>query len=250
MPEKKFKAIYGTKDILPAEYPQWEKVVSTVSRLASEANYGFIQPPIFEATELFNRGIGETTDIVTKEMYTFTDQGDRSLTLRPEGTASVVRAYVGIGRDQLPVPSVTGKQATLEVKQRTGTLVGRAIASVANLLDLPIAPGELPGSGPPDAHVDADRVVLQGVKDDVVLAPILRLLHPQLGERQCPATGWRLDLGLAGKLGGLHTNRDVIAPEWRDLYLPHESGIALEFAGGGDVRLQVVARVHPVRPGI
>jgi histidyl-tRNA synthetase len=94
MSEKKFKAIYGTRDILPADYPLWQKVITTVAQLAGEANYGFIQPPIFEATELFARGIGETTDIVTKEMYTFKDQGERSLTLRPEGTASVVRAYL------------------------------------------------------------------------------------------------------------------------------------------------------------
>jgi histidyl-tRNA synthetase len=94
MSDKKLKAIYGTRDILPADYTQWRKVISTVAKLAEEANYGFIQPPIFEATELFARGIGETTDIVTKEMYTFNDQGDRSLTLRPEGTASVVRAYL------------------------------------------------------------------------------------------------------------------------------------------------------------
>ncbi len=63
-------------------------------RLASGANYCFIHPPIFEATELFSRGIGETTDIVSKEMYTFKDQGDRSLTFVPKGTASVVRAYI------------------------------------------------------------------------------------------------------------------------------------------------------------
>jgi len=94
MSDKKFKAIYGTRDILPADYPLWQKVITTVAQLTAGANYGFIQPPIFEATELFARGIGETTDIVTKEMYTFKDQGERSLTLRPEGTASVVRAYL------------------------------------------------------------------------------------------------------------------------------------------------------------
>ncbi len=94
MSEKKLKAIYGTRDILPSDYPLWEKVIAAVWRLCKTANYGFIQTPTFEATELFARGIGETTDIVTKEMYTFRDQGDRSLTLRPEGTASVVRAYL------------------------------------------------------------------------------------------------------------------------------------------------------------
>lgn len=94
MSEKKIKAIYGTRDILPDEAPIWQHVMTTVASLASNYNYRMIHPPIFEATELFARGIGETTDIVSKEMYTFTDQGDRSLTLRPEATASVVRAYL------------------------------------------------------------------------------------------------------------------------------------------------------------
>ncbi len=90
----KIKAIYGTRDILPAEADTWRKIVTTVAKIADEYNYSFISTPIFEATELFSRGIGETSDVVTKEMYTFKDQGDRSLTLRPEGTASVVRSYI------------------------------------------------------------------------------------------------------------------------------------------------------------
>lgn len=94
MSDKKIKAIYGTRDILPDESEIWIRIVKTVNRIASEYNYKFISPPIFEATELFARGIGETSDIVTKEMYTFKDRGDRSLTLRPEGTASVIRAYI------------------------------------------------------------------------------------------------------------------------------------------------------------
>lgn len=94
MSDKLLKAIYGTRDILPDEAPVWSHILSTVARLAADYNYGFIQTPVFEATELFARGIGETTDIVSKEMYTFKDHGNRSLTLRPEGTASVIRAYL------------------------------------------------------------------------------------------------------------------------------------------------------------
>ncbi len=94
MSEKKIKAIYGTRDILPDESEIWIRIVKTVNCLASKYNYKFINSPIFEATELFARGIGETSDIVTKEMYTFKDRGDRSLTLRPEGTASVIRSYI------------------------------------------------------------------------------------------------------------------------------------------------------------
>ncbi len=94
MSGEKIKAIYGTKDILPDEAVIWQRILSVVSRMASNYNYGFINPPIFEATELFTRGIGESSDVVSKEMYTFRDKGDRSLTLRPEGTASVVRSYI------------------------------------------------------------------------------------------------------------------------------------------------------------
>lgn len=94
MSDKKIKAIYGTRDILPSDADIWTKIIEAVSRTAAEYNYRFIHPPIFEATELFSRGIGETSDVVTKEMYTFRDQGDRSLTLRPEGTAPVVRSYI------------------------------------------------------------------------------------------------------------------------------------------------------------
>src|ERR671921_2890453 len=69
------------------------------------AGYGYIETPTFEETSVFSRGVGESTDVVSKEMYTFTDRGGRSLTLRPEGTAGVVRAVIehGLDRGQLPV---------------------------------------------------------------------------------------------------------------------------------------------------
>lgn len=94
MSGKKIKAIHGAQDILPDEADRWQRIITTVSRISAAYNYGLIMPPIFEATELFARGIGEISDIVTREMYTFEDQGGRSLTLRPEATASVVRAYI------------------------------------------------------------------------------------------------------------------------------------------------------------
>ena len=84
----------GTKDILPAASAQWQKLEKTIRQLCSRFGYQEIRTPVFEHTELFIRGIGETTDVVEKEMYTFTDRGERSLTLRPENTASVVRAYL------------------------------------------------------------------------------------------------------------------------------------------------------------
>jgi histidyl-tRNA synthetase len=84
----------GTQDLLPGEVEKWQYLESKARDLCQRFNYKEIRSPIFESTELFSRGVGETTDIVEKEMYTFVDKGDRSMTLRPEGTAGVVRAYV------------------------------------------------------------------------------------------------------------------------------------------------------------
>ena len=84
----------GTNDFLPKDTAKWHYLESVLREICQEFGYGEIRTPLFEDTNLFQRGVGDTTDIVQKEMYTFTDQGDRSLTLRPEGTASVVRAYV------------------------------------------------------------------------------------------------------------------------------------------------------------
>ncbi|MCU0364806.1 MAG: histidine--tRNA ligase [Ignavibacteriaceae bacterium] len=88
------KAVTGTKDILPLDIPRWKYLEKTVERIFSNFNYKEIRTPIFEETALFARGIGEETDIVGKEMYTFKDRSDASLTLKPEMTAAVVRSYV------------------------------------------------------------------------------------------------------------------------------------------------------------
>lgn len=90
----RFKALRGTRDILPGEAEKWQYIEGKIREIMGRYNYQEIRTPSFEATELFARGIGESTDIVAKEMYTFTDRGARSLTLRPEGTAPVIRAYV------------------------------------------------------------------------------------------------------------------------------------------------------------
>ena len=89
-----FQKSPGTQDILPGVVEKWQYVEQKARELGRRYNFSEIRTPIFEATELFQRGVGETTDIVEKEMYTFTDRGDRSITLRPEGTAGVVRSYV------------------------------------------------------------------------------------------------------------------------------------------------------------
>lgn len=89
---KGIQAIRGMNDYLPAELTYWHYIEATLRRLTAQYNYHEIRTPVLESTALFNRSIGETTDIVSKEMYTFDDRNGDSLTLRPEGTASVVRA--------------------------------------------------------------------------------------------------------------------------------------------------------------
>ncbi|MFF5996885.1 histidine--tRNA ligase [Lysinibacillus sp. KU-BSD001] len=89
-----FKVPRGTQDILPGQSEKWQKVEEVLRELCHVYRYKEIRTPIFESTELFQRGVGDTTDIVQKEMYTFEDRGGRSLTLRPEGTAAAVRSYV------------------------------------------------------------------------------------------------------------------------------------------------------------
>ena len=84
----------GTKDIYGVEAKKWQYVSKVIDEVMEKYNYNFIRVPVFEASELFHRGVGQTTDIVTKETYDFTDRGGRNMTLRPEGTAGVVRCYI------------------------------------------------------------------------------------------------------------------------------------------------------------
>ena len=88
------QASRGTRDILPDEVSYWQRVEAIAREILVRAAYQEIRTPIFEQTALFERGMGEATDVVNKEMYTFKDRGDRSLTIRPEGTAGVARSYI------------------------------------------------------------------------------------------------------------------------------------------------------------
>lgn len=94
----------GTRDILPEDINQWNFVEKEFSVICRKFGYSEIRVPVFEHTELFQRGVGDTTDIVQKEMYTFEDKAGRSITLRPEGTAGVVRSYIEHGMASLPQP--------------------------------------------------------------------------------------------------------------------------------------------------
>src|SRR6266849_10072650 len=113
----KFQAIKGTRDLLPPETELWNRVEQTAHEVFATFGYGEIRLPIFEPTELFARSIGEETDIIGKEMYTFSDRVEEpsslatrhsplatSISLRPEATASVCRAYIEHNMQQLPQP--------------------------------------------------------------------------------------------------------------------------------------------------
>jgi histidyl-tRNA synthetase len=94
----------GTQDRLPADQPYWETLEAAAKDQAGRYGFQRVETPIFEATDLFVRGVGEGTDIVSKEMFTFSDRGGRSLTLRPEGTAPIMRAYFDAGMQLEPQP--------------------------------------------------------------------------------------------------------------------------------------------------
>lgn len=100
----KYQAPRGTHDILPKDSVKWQRIIDVSRKYLESYSFKFINVPIFEHTELFQRSVGESSDIVNKEMYTFLDRSDRSLTLRPEGTAGIVRSFVENGLHREPKP--------------------------------------------------------------------------------------------------------------------------------------------------
>jgi histidyl-tRNA synthetase len=101
---RKFQAIRGTRDLLPPETALWNHVEQTAHSVFGTFGFGEIRPPVFEPTELFARAVGGDTDIVSKEMYTFEDRDESTISLRPEATASVCRSYIEHGMQQLAQP--------------------------------------------------------------------------------------------------------------------------------------------------
>jgi len=97
---RSFQTVKGTKDLLPADTARWREFEDVVNETMHQWGYGEIRTPVFEKTELFSRSVGEESDIVSKQMYTFTDQSDTSLTLRPELTAPTMRAYIQHNMDR------------------------------------------------------------------------------------------------------------------------------------------------------
>jgi histidyl-tRNA synthetase len=112
------RAPKGTDDILPPESERWRTVLRVFDELSERYGYDLVMTPLFEQTELFARGVGEGTDVVEKQMYTFEDQAGRSLTLRPEATASVVRAHMQRGGDGILKVAYAGPMFRYEQPQR------------------------------------------------------------------------------------------------------------------------------------
>lgn len=113
-------SIKGTLDLLPKDSYKTQYIEAAMREIAE--NYGFyeMRTPVFEHTELFERGVGDTTDVVQKEMYTFSDKGGRSITLRPEGTSGAVRAFLenGLFNEPMPQKSTTSPRATATKNRR------------------------------------------------------------------------------------------------------------------------------------
>ena len=99
-----YKSVTGVRDVLPEEQPYWQFIEKKIKEITQLYGYNRVEPPIFEETKLFVRGVGDTTDIVEKEMYTFRDRSDKSLTLRPEFTAGIMRLYLQNGMHKSPKP--------------------------------------------------------------------------------------------------------------------------------------------------
>ena len=123
-----YNAPRGTTDILPEEQAYWRYIEEKAADVCQLYGYERIETPVFEDTRLFTRGVGEGTDIVEKEMYTFDDRGSNSITLKPEGTASVCRAYLEHGFQNLPQP------VNLIIFPRFSATSGRRQAGSANTI--------------------------------------------------------------------------------------------------------------------
>jgi histidyl-tRNA synthetase len=189
----------GTYDVLPDQAAARAGLEATARRILESAGYRRIETPTFEATELFARGVGESTDIVQKEMYTFQDAGGRSMTLRPEGTAPVCRAYLEHGMHKLPQPVKLWYLSTFFRQEKPQAGRYRQFWQLG-----------LEAIGSDDPAVDAEAIVL---------------LHTLLGELD--VRGLRLRLGSLGSLDAraeyrdrlaayLHANEDRVSRDVRD----------------------------------
>jgi histidyl-tRNA synthetase len=196
---ERVQAQRGTFDVLPDEWPARRAVEAAAQRILEAAGYRRIETPVFEATELFARGVGESTDIVQKEMYTFDDAGGRSLTLRPEGTAPVARAYLEHGMHKLPQPVKLWYLSSFFRQERPQAGRQRQFWQIG---------AEAIGSD--DPAVDAELIVLLHTILDELGAREIRLRLSSLGS---PAARVEYRRRLQEHL---RANRDELAPEVRD----------------------------------
>lgn len=186
----------GTRDLLPDEFPLHDYVVAVAREQARLAGYGLIEPPTFEAAELFARGAGEGTDIVEKEMYVFEDRGGDRLALRPEGTASVCRAYLQHGMANLPQP-------------------------VKLAYRLPMFRYERPQAGRLRQHTQFGVEAI-GLRDPALDAEVI-----DLGWRIAEQLGLRNLVLLINSIGDLDDRRRYV-PLLQDHFRPHLDSIAPE----------------------
>src|SRR5512132_4000162 len=199
----KFKAPRGTFDVLPEQQPVRRRIERTAREMLEAAGYGRIDTPVFEDTELFARSVGESTDIVQKQMFSFEDQGGRSLTLRPEATASLCRAYLEHGMQKLAQPVKLWMDGSFFRHERPQAGRYRQFTQVD---------AEAIGSDSP--LIDAERILLAS---DVLA---------ELG-----VEGVRLRLGSLGSPAA----RAAYLDELRDYLHSHESELSDEVRGRLDV---------------
>ena len=196
-----FQAPKGTYDVLPGS--AFLAVRDALLAPAALAGYAYVEPPVFEDTELFARGVGESTDVVSKEMYSFTDRGGRSLTLRPEGTAGVVRAVVehGLAHGQLPVKLRYAGPMFRAERPQAGRF--RQFQQVG-----------IEALGLTDPALDAEVVALAWQGFAGLGLSQVRLLLTSLGDPACrPAYRERLTAFLTGlELDGATRARAVVNP--------------------------------------
>jgi histidyl-tRNA synthetase len=203
----KFEAPRGTHDILPSEQPRWRQVIEEFERLCDLYGYRRIDTPVFEDTELFARTSGHGSDVVTKEMYTFADRGERSLTLRAEATAPIVRAYLEHGLHREPQPQ---KLYTHETIYRYGR----------------------PQKGRFREHWQLDAEAI-GSEDPGLDAEVIQLYDALLG--RLGVTEYRLELNSIGDA------------ECRPAYLERLTPWLEEHAGGLDEATREHASRNPLR---
>jgi histidyl-tRNA synthetase len=170
----KFEAPPGTHDVLEKDWPHWSRIEREVERLCAVYGYRPITTPVFEDTELFARTSGGGSDVVQKEMYTFTDRGDRSLTLRPEGTAPIARAYVqhGLHREPQPQKLYTIAPMYRYARPQRGRYREHWHLSVEAI-------------GSADPAVDAELIQLYAALLEVLGVSEYRLEVNSIGDRNC-----------------------------------------------------------------